>query len=91
MNKPKITEKNSPEYLTVRECQKICRFRGPETIRRAVYRGELPAVRITANRNLIPAVEFWKWFHKNDVRVLKPKSVKMPVRIIKKPKKAQMA
>lgn len=66
--KPK---KIQPEYLTVKECQAICRFTGPEPIRRAVYRGDLPGVRITANKLLIPAKDFWKWFHRRDVKIKK--------------------
>lgn len=56
-----------PLYLTVKECSDICRFKGPETIRRAVFKGELPGVRIRTNRILIPAKDFWEWFHARDV------------------------
>jgi hypothetical protein len=76
------------DYLTVKECWQICRFKGPEPIRRAVYRGDLPGVRIRANRLLIPAKAFWKWFHDHDV---KPKLVKevdeTSVKPVRKPNK----
>ena len=65
--------KETTDYLTVKECYTICRFQGPDPIRRAVYRGELPAVRVRANRLIIPAAAFWKWFHAKDVV---PKTVK---------------
>lgn len=67
-----LTQKNSPEYVTVKECQAVCRFKGPEPIRRAVYRGELIAIRVRANRLLILASSFWQWFHQHDLS-LKPK------------------
>jgi hypothetical protein len=82
-----LTPENSPEYLTVKECQTVCRFKGPEAIRRAVYRGDLPGIRVRANRLLIPSTAFWKWFHQNDINIAKPKSVQMPVGAIKKPRK----
>lgn len=68
MNKRTKTPVKQPEYLTVRECQAICRFKGPEPIRRAVYRGDLPATRVRANRLLIKTKDFWRWFHAHDVK-----------------------
>lgn len=54
-------------YMTVKECQRVAQFSGPEPIRRAVARGELPGVRPQINRLLIPTEAFFKWFHRNDV------------------------
>lgn len=85
----KITQKNSPEYLTVKECQEICRFKGPDAIRSAIRRGELPAVEISTNHFLlIPSTDFWKWFHRNTIP---SKAVQMPRGEIKKPKEKQAA
>lgn len=84
MKKP-LTRRNSPEYLTVRECQEICRFKGPEAIRRAVYRGDLQGIRVRANRLLILSKSFWKWFHHNDLNMTPNRVVRMPRGAIKKP------
>lgn len=88
LRESKFNMTNETEYLTVKECWTICRFKGPEPIRRAVYRGDLPGVRIRANRLLIPAKAFWKWFHDHDVKVKEVKEIEEAiVKPIRKPRK----
>ena len=88
MPKPDLFEPT--QYMTVQECKKVCRFKGPEPIRRAVYRGELPGVRLRANRLLIPASACWAWFHSKDVKPKPNTEVEQPVlKTIKLPRRAK--
>lgn len=79
---PDTTITEETEYLTVKECLKICRLKAPETIRRAVQRGELPGVKMGPSKLLIPAKAFWVWFHKKDVKPRLLKEVELPTGII---------
>lgn len=64
--------------MTAGDAAKICCYKNSLPIRRAVARGDLPGTLLQKNRLLIPTQEFWKWFHRNDVKPKKAKSVEMP-------------
>jgi hypothetical protein len=49
------------DFFTAREAADICHFKGTEAIKRAIKRGELPAIHLSNTQILVPKDAFLRW------------------------------
>lgn len=63
------------EMMTMQECADICRLKSIFAIRAAIRRRELPAVRISYRRVLVPKAAFLKWVSSKKYRTLTPAQI----------------
>jgi len=66
-----------PDFLTVEECQKICRFKSPAPIRRAIKRGDLQGVNLRQHHLLVQREALLKWIMSHQTG---PKPEPLPIK-----------